>query len=117
MQLGIFPSWQYSADPAVNPKINPNVQYPPGMYQTTVQPVAPYWGGPVNGLGGVAGPQVKLLGMDPLFQMGGHGRTGRLLGFRGLGTIGDTVSSIGTFIILGLAAFGGWNVYKKFTKR
>lgn len=41
--LGMIPSWQFSDDPAVNPKINPHVVYPEGMYQTTVQPVGPYF--------------------------------------------------------------------------
>ena len=110
--LGIFPSWQYSADPAINPKINPHVQYPDGVYQTTVQPLGPYYGGDLSGPH--AGPQVKLLGAAaPLFQMGGHGV--RLMGPRGVSLMGiaDSVGSIGTFIILGLAAYGGWNVYKR----
>ena len=37
--FGIIPIWQMSGDPAVNIKLNPHVQYPPGMTQMTVQPV------------------------------------------------------------------------------
>lgn len=44
--LGIIPSWQFSMDPSVNYKINPNVQYPDGVYQTTPQPLYPYYQGP-----------------------------------------------------------------------
>lgn len=50
--LGLMPSWQYSEDPTVNPKINPHVIYPDGMYQTTPQPAYPYYQGPeLSGLG------------------------------------------------------------------
>lgn len=41
MQLGMIPSWQFSADPGVNIKLNPNVQFPQGWNQRTVQPVGP----------------------------------------------------------------------------
>jgi hypothetical protein len=41
MQLGMIPSWQFSADPGVNIKINPHVQFPPGWDQRTVQPIGP----------------------------------------------------------------------------
>lgn len=36
--FGLIPSWQYSADPGVNIKLNPNVKFPPGWNQMTVQP-------------------------------------------------------------------------------
>lgn len=104
--LGIYPDWQYSGDPAVNPKINPNVKYPDGVYQTTPQPLGPYYGGDTTGLG------MPVRNFGPLFGP----RPVQLLGLRGFGTIGDTVSSIGTFIILGLAAFGGWGLYKRLKK-
>lgn len=42
-QLGIIPSWQFNTDANTNPLLNPHVEYPPGMYQTTVQPVGPYY--------------------------------------------------------------------------
>lgn len=100
--LGIIPTWQFSGDPAVNPHINPFMTFPPGMTQSTVQPV------------GLAGPSVRLLGPSPVRLMGP--RPVQLLGLKGFGTISDTVSSIGTFIILGLAAWGGWNVYKRIKK-
>ena len=51
--LGLIPAWQFSLDPAVNPKINPNVQWPQGVYQTTPQPFTPYYQGP-EGLQGLA---------------------------------------------------------------
>lgn len=60
--LGMIPSWQFSNDPAINPKINPHVVYPSGMYQTTVQPVGPYFSG-MNGLSGLNG----LSGMSTLW--------------------------------------------------
>jgi len=52
--LGIIPDWQFSLDPSVNPKINPNVQWPQGVYQTTVQPFTPYYQGPEGQLQGLA---------------------------------------------------------------
>jgi hypothetical protein len=109
--LGIFPQWQYSNDPSVNPKINPHVQYPTGIYQTTIQPVGP-WAAPssLKGLGQWGHPYHSALGQFPR-PKGFH-----LLGLRGLGTIGDTVSSIGTLIVLALAGYGGWSIYKRFTK-
>lgn len=41
--LGMIPSWQFSMNPAVNPKINPHVQFPEGVYQTTAQPLGPWF--------------------------------------------------------------------------
>jgi hypothetical protein len=38
MGMGMIPKWQLSLDPAVNIKINPNVRFPEGTDQTTVQP-------------------------------------------------------------------------------
>lgn len=47
--LGLIPDWQFSSDPAVNPKINPHVVYPDGVTQTTVQPIGQFWNpAPVN---------------------------------------------------------------------
>ena len=40
-QLGLVPAWQFSSDPGVNIKLNPNVEFPPGWTQRTVQPVGP----------------------------------------------------------------------------
>ena len=37
----MIPSWQFSADPGVNIKLNDHVQFPPGWNQRTVQPVGP----------------------------------------------------------------------------
>ena len=36
--FGMIPSWQYSLDPGINIKVNPNVKFPSGWTQTTVQP-------------------------------------------------------------------------------
>lgn len=50
--LGLIPDWQFSMDPTVNPKINPFVKYPSGVFQTTPQPLYPYYQGPeLQGLG------------------------------------------------------------------
>ncbi len=51
--LGLIPAWQFSSDPAVNPKINPHVQFPEGWTQTTVQPTGAFWQPPTVNLGGV----------------------------------------------------------------
>lgn len=58
----MIPDWQFSLDPNVNPKINPFVQYPAGIYQTTPQSWGPYYGDPVGVQPGVAGPRIKLMG-------------------------------------------------------
>lgn len=42
-QLGMVPSWQYSADPGVNIKLNDHVSFPPGWTQGTIQPVGAYY--------------------------------------------------------------------------
>lgn len=66
LSLGLIPSWQMSMDPAVNYKINPFVQYPPGVYQTTPQPLYPYYQGPeLNGLGTVWG-QIQRVTRDQI---------------------------------------------------
>lgn len=51
--LGLIPSWQFSSDPAVNPKINPHVVYPAGVTQTTVQPIGAFWQPAGPNLGGM----------------------------------------------------------------
>lgn len=51
MGLGLIPAWQFSMDPQINYKINPFVTYPDGVYQTTPQPLYPYYQGPEGGLG------------------------------------------------------------------
>jgi hypothetical protein len=53
--LGLIPDWQFSMDPAINPKINPFVQYPPGVYQSTIQPIGPYFQTqpPASGMNGI----------------------------------------------------------------
>lgn len=48
-QLGLIPAWQYSSDPGVNIKLNPNVKFPPGWSQMTVQSQ----GQTVPGMGGL----------------------------------------------------------------
>lgn len=42
LHLGMIPDWQFSNDPAVNRRINPNVVFPAGWNQMTVQPVGTY---------------------------------------------------------------------------
>lgn len=50
--LGLIPSWQFDQNPNTNPLLNPHMQYPEGMYQTTMQPTGPYYSGPMlSGLG------------------------------------------------------------------
>ncbi len=93
--LGILPSYQYSEDPAVNfTKINPHVQFPPGMYQTTPQPAYPYYQGPMGTEG--EGPTSKPLGFtNPLSSL-----------------------TTATKVALGIAvAAGGWFAYRHFGKR
>jgi hypothetical protein len=54
--LGLIPDYQFSSDPAVNfTKINPFVQYPPGVYQSTIQPIGPYFQTqpPASGMNGI----------------------------------------------------------------
>lgn len=48
--LGFIPAWQFNQDPAHNPAIV-NMQFPPGMFQTTVQPTGPYYNHQLAGLG------------------------------------------------------------------
>jgi hypothetical protein len=49
--LGFIPSFMFSMDPAINPNVV-DMPFPPGMTQTTVQPVGPYMFG-MAGLGEV----------------------------------------------------------------
>lgn len=51
--LGLIPAWQFSDDPAINPKINPHVQFPEGWNQMTVQPQGAFWQPPQVNLGGL----------------------------------------------------------------
>jgi hypothetical protein len=96
--FGMIPAWQFSMDPAVNPKINPNVVYPDGVYQTTTQPIGPWFDGS-SGLS-AARPRKSV----------------QLLGLGDFSSIGGVVTGIGTFLILGLATFGGWTAYKRLRK-
>jgi hypothetical protein len=85
--LNMIPDWQLSLDPAVNPKINQFVKYPAGVYQTTPQSWGPYYGDPKSV--GVAGPQVKLLGLgfsNPFDSWGWRNRKWIALG--GVGVVG-----------------------------
>lgn len=111
--LGMIPSWQFDTNPAINPKINPNVVYPAGMTQTSIQPTGSW----LNGLGAPkSGVQfLGLVGKSPIQFLGPKNIT--LLGFRGFGDITDTVSSIGSFLMLALAAYGGYTAFKKISKR
>jgi hypothetical protein len=51
--LGMIPAWQFSQDPAVNPNINPNVVFPDGWTQSTVQPQGAFYAPPTPNLGGL----------------------------------------------------------------
>jgi hypothetical protein len=89
--LGMIPDWQFSLDPVVNPKINPFVTYPAGVYQTTPQSWGPYYGQTTNKSAGVAGPQIKLFGpalgfSNPFDSWGWRNR--KWIAFGGLGVVG-----------------------------
>lgn len=43
MTLGFIPSWQFGLDANTNPALTPFVTYPDGVYQTTMQPIGPYY--------------------------------------------------------------------------
>ncbi|MGH7176615.1 MAG: hypothetical protein ACREJC_04480 [Tepidisphaeraceae bacterium] len=60
--LGFIPAWQFNMNPAVNPQVV-SMQFPPGMSQSTVQPVGPYMNSPCQGLG-CAG--LGQLGIEPI---------------------------------------------------
>ena len=49
MTLGLIPSWQFNQDPNTNPALTPFVTYPPGVYQTTTQPIGPYFNPGLSG--------------------------------------------------------------------
>lgn len=76
MQLGLFSSWQYSLDPAINPNVV-NMQFPPGMNQSTVQPIGPFQYG-VSGLGGAieAPTMSKIWGVISLLSAAASGYHG-----------------------------------------
>lgn len=40
LALGLIPTWQFSDDPAINYNANPFVRFPPGVTQSTVQPLS-----------------------------------------------------------------------------
>jgi len=58
--LGLIPSWQFSQDAKTNPALNPFVQFPEGMYQTTTQPVGPYFSS------NMSGHRIALSGATPV---------------------------------------------------
>lgn len=73
--LGLIPAWQFSQDPAINPKINPTVKYPAGVYQTTPQPLYPYYQGPNlnGGLGAVTMTEIGVgLGLLGVLAVAAH---------------------------------------------
>jgi hypothetical protein len=45
--LGFIPAWQFNMDPAMNPQVT-DMRFPPGMTQSTAQPVGPYLGGTMD---------------------------------------------------------------------
>ena len=109
MQLGMIPAWQFSTDPAVNfTKINPHVTYPDGVYQTTIQPLGPWFNVP---------PPAGMSGLGVQPQPAFRGPKGvQLLGLGDFSSLGGIVTGIGSFLVLALAAFGGYKVYEKLRK-
>lgn len=79
--FGMIPSWQYSADPGVNIKLNPNVKMPPGWTQTTVQPA----------------PQPQLSGLEVFDSWAWLNRKWLVLG--GIGLLG-AAGAIGAVALL-----------------
>jgi hypothetical protein len=124
-QLGIFPSFAYSADPAENPLLNPFVTYPPGMYQTSAQPPGAYYGSRADGLGRPIGGFWSTFadtisagwdGVTSAFSRKAPPRTmqpaAARAGMHGTSSLGTTISGIGTLLVVGLASYGGYKLYK-----
>lgn len=96
--LGYIPDWQFSADPKVNPYVNPHVSMPAGMMQAgTVQPTyGPNTFGPISGL---AGTEASLIG--PLCQKNALGLCGKRNGHarNGAARNGRAVAGLGYVMI------------------
>ena len=58
--LGFIPSWQFSQDAKTNPALNPFVTYPEGVFQTTAQPIGPYFSS------NMSGHRIALSGTTPI---------------------------------------------------
>ena len=58
--LGLIPSWQFDMNPANNPQVV-DMQFPDGMYQTTVQPVGPYFDSGAGLQGAALGDPIDAL--------------------------------------------------------
>ncbi len=121
-QMGMIPSWSFSADPGVNIHINPHIQFPEGWNQRTVQPVGPYYAPPKPQLtgfgraaaGGSCCDNCTCPGCCPLPGRSAFSIIGQRQGLRGLGIIFDSWAwdnrkwlVIGGAALLGLAALGG----------
>jgi hypothetical protein len=104
--LGLIPDWQFSTDPAVNLKINPHVQYPAGVYQTTSQPLGPYYGGSEGRGEGLGYTTQRFANMK-------FPARGSLLG---LSDLSSTQMTVGAIALLGVAAVA-WNVLGKKKRR
>ena len=76
--LGLIPDWQFSTDPAVNPKLNPFVQWPAGVYQTTPQPIGPYYQGPNQFSGSLRATSTTASAVGWVVVIGGLGLAGWL---------------------------------------
>mgnify|MGYP001207928555 CR=1 FL=1 len=65
--LGLIPSWQFSMDAKTNPALSPFVTYPEGMFQTTTQPVGPYYqtSAPTNMASNMSGHRLSLSDATP----------------------------------------------------
>jgi len=94
--------WQFSSDPNINLKLNPHLVYPNGVYQTTPQPIGPYYQGS-EGKGEGLGYTTQRFANMPF------PARGSLLG---LGDISASQMTVGAIVLLGAAAIG-WNFLGK----
>lgn len=90
--LGFIPAWEFDMDPANNPQVV-DMAFPPGMTQTTVQPVGPYYSG--SGMQG----------------LGAASLVGDLTSF----ITGGAPASAYVLVLAGIAA--GWFGHKRYGKR
>lgn len=97
MALGIIPTYQFSADPSVNPfGVNPHVQFPAGMSQLTVQPVGLY---PTSGDASLGTPMVSIeqppVGVAGVFETSWW-QNRKWLAFGALGLLGIGIVALAT---------------------
>ncbi len=122
--LGLIPDWQFNADPAINPYLNPHVSMPDGTTQAwSVQPFGPASAGitipQTSPLYGARGLGYIMIDHPP----GDLGRTGRVsrqdrVVMRGAGLngwAGDHRKGIalGVVGLIGFALLGGLSAILK----